>query len=67
MVKITQVEPGSPAAKNGIRAGDELLRINGKEIDDVLDYRFRLTARSVVLKLRRDGKPYSVRLKKEKA
>ena len=64
MVKITQVEPGSPAAKNGIRAGDELLRINGKEIDDVLDYRFRLTARTASLLLRRDGREYTVRLRK---
>ena len=65
MVKITDVEQGSLAARKGIRAGDSLLSINGKEIDDVLDYRFRLTARSVELGLSRDGKAYSVRLKKE--
>ena len=65
MVKITGTEQGSIAAKKGIRAGDVLLSVNGKEIDDVLDYRFRMTARTAVLKLRRDGKEYSIRLKKD--
>ena len=38
--KIIGVEPGGIAACHHIREGDTLLRINGHEILDVLDYRF---------------------------
>ena len=41
-VTIAQVDKHSPASRRGIRAGDRLLRINGHEIEDVLDYRFYL-------------------------
>ena len=36
--RITAVEPGSPAYKAGIRAGDELMRINGETVYDFIDY-----------------------------
>ena len=35
---IVSVDAGSPAARAGIRAGDELLRINGECVVDLLDY-----------------------------
>ena len=41
-VTIQDVAPGSPAARRGIRPGELLLRMNGHEIEDVLDYRFYL-------------------------
>lgn len=37
---IKEVEAGSPAARAGIIAGDELVSINGHNIRDVLDYKF---------------------------
>ena len=37
---ITAIDSGSPAEKNGIRVGEKLLKLNGHEIVDVLDYRF---------------------------
>ena len=37
---ITSVDEGSPAEKAGIRVGERLLKLNGHEIVDVLDYRF---------------------------
>ena len=37
---ITGVDPGSPAAKAGLKPGDTLISVNGHEIRDVLDYRF---------------------------
>lgn len=64
MVKITDIEKGSRAEKNGILAGDLLLKINGNEISDVLDYRFYLTEKSVLLSLARDGAEYSVEINK---
>ncbi|MBQ2512999.1 MAG: DUF512 domain-containing protein [Clostridia bacterium] len=56
MVKITEVVRGSLAARAGIRAGDVLVSVNRKEIDDVLDYRFRMTSRRAVLRLTRGGR-----------
>ena len=64
MVKITDVLLDSRSHKAGIQAGDILVSINGNEIRDVLDYRFYLTEKSVALALLRDGKEYSVTMKK---
>ena len=38
--KIDSVEPGSIADEMGIEAGDVLLTVNGKPIQDVFDYHF---------------------------
>ncbi len=65
MVKIIGVEKKSLAEKAGVREGDVLVSINGKEIADVLDYRFRLCEKKIVLSLLRDGKPISVKIKKD--
>lgn len=65
MVKITSVLPGSSAERQGIVAGDILLAINKNEINDVLDYRFYLTEKKVSILLQRDGKEYSVKIKKD--
>jgi len=56
MVIITDVLPNSRAKKVGIESGDVLISINGKEINDVLDYRFHLANTSVQLSIKRDGK-----------
>ena len=64
MVKITSVEACSRAARAGILPGDILVAINGNAINDVLDYRFYLTERSVTLTLDRDGTQYSAAIKK---
>ena len=63
-VLITGVTAGSPAARRGIRAGDELLRMNGHEIEDVLDYRFYMNEAALTLTLSRDGKKRILRLHK---
>lgn len=56
-VTICGVEPGSPAAKGGIRPGDQLLSVGGHPIRDLLDYRFYTTERQVELCLCRAGTP----------
>lgn len=55
MVEIKEVAPKSRADRCGVMAGDKLISINGREINDVLDYRFFLADTSVTLKLSRDG------------
>ena len=42
-VRITSVEPGSPARRARIHKGDTLISLNGNAITDVLDYRFYMT------------------------
>ena len=64
MVRICGVEENSSAASAGIRPGDELLRVNGNEITDVLDYRFYLADERVTIELTRGGTPYSVTIHK---
>lgn len=64
MVKITEVERRSRAARVGIRANDLLVSVNGNAIRDVLDYRFYLAERRVELSLVRDGKEFTVNIKK---
>lgn len=64
MVKITDIEAGSLAAKKGVQSGDVLVSINENEVFDVLDYRFYLSEKKVELKLLRDGEEYKVSMKK---
>ena len=64
MVKITEVERRSRAARVGVKAGDLLVSVNGNAIRDVLDYRFYLAERRVELSLVRDGKELTVCIKK---
>ena len=64
MVKIADVEKGSKAARHLIKPGDILVTVNGYEIDDVLDYRFRMTAPKVSMVISRGGKQRTVRIRK---
>ena len=41
--KIDSVESGSIAEEMGIEAGDVLLEVNGKPIQDVFDYHFSVS------------------------
>lgn len=56
-VKISGVAEKSVCAKKGIKAGDELLKINGNEIVDVLDYDFYMAENNITLTFKcADGK-----------
>jgi serine protease Do len=58
--KVTDVQPGSPAAKAGIREGDIILKFDGKEVRDVqalaILVRTKKPGDKVKIELRRDGK-----------
>lgn len=66
VVEIHDVEPGSPADKNGILSGDYLISINGHEITDVLDYQYYITESSVTLCIHRGPHLFDVKISKEK-
>ncbi len=56
-VKISNVKKNSVCDVKGIKAGDELLKINGKEIMDVLDFDFYMAEQNVTMTFKcGDGK-----------
>ena len=63
-VLIQSVQPGSYAARAGIQPGDTLAAIDGHPVNDLLDYRFYVTSRRIVLDLLRAGKTRSVQIRK---
>lgn len=48
---IKSVEVGSPADRAGVRPGDQLLRINGEAVTDILAYRHKLSQGKAVLEV----------------
>lgn len=64
MVKIQEVIAGSVADKNGIKANDILVSINGNSIRDVLDYRFYIMDSKLLLVVERQGEPIEIQIKK---
>lgn len=63
--RIKSVDPGSPAARKGIRPGETLTEVNGHPIIDVLDYKFYTYDPELTLTLTQDGVSRTVRVKKE--
>lgn len=64
MVRIQSVERFSPAEKAKIKAGDEIVSINGNEIKDVLDYRYYICEKKLSVLIRRDGAEKTFTVKK---
>ncbi len=65
-VVIQNVEAKSPAARARIKAGDTLLSINGRDINDVLDYRFFIPDQKLKVTVKTlKGRERTVRIRKE--
>ncbi len=64
MVKIISVDSNSRAKKAGICENDILVSINGREINDVLDYRFHLANKSIDVCILRNGEELHFNIKK---
>jgi len=54
-MKIIEVKDKTLAQSIGLKAGDRLLKINGKRVVDEIDYRFRITDEEVLLDVEVDG------------
>lgn len=64
-VRVTQVDDGSPAARAGLRAGDELVSIDGEEIRDMLDYEFYTAQSTLCAAVRRGAQTLSLTITKD--
>jgi len=52
VIKVTAVHPGSIAAELGLQAGTELLSVNGRELEDFLDWEFLTAEEQIILHVR---------------
>ena len=64
-MKIINVFPESLGEKIGIHPGDRLLKINGKRVQDEIDYKFRMTEEFIRLDLEINGRLEQVEIEKE--
>lgn len=63
---IEKVEPGSIAEAVGVEAGDRLISVNGREMKDVLDYRFVEGEEELLLELAKpNGEVWEVEVEKD--
>lgn len=63
---IKSIEPGSIAEEMELAPGDELLTVNGEEIEDIFDYQFQIKDTYVELGIRRtDGEEWILEIDKE--
>ena len=65
MVRITSVVSGSPADRAGVAPGDELISVNGNNINDVLDYRFYVNEPRLSLLFHRGPELLTVQIEKD--
>lgn len=65
MVKIITVDKSSRAERVGIQKNDVLISINGREINDVLDYRFHLANSIIDICIKRDNQELHFNIKKQ--
>ncbi len=60
MIKIINIKKKSPADRQGLLAGDEIISINGMEVRDYLDYKLYSTDFPLEYIIRRNGETYSL-------
>jgi putative radical SAM enzyme (TIGR03279 family) len=64
-VKIFSIDNNSTATELGLQPGDEIYRINGQRVRDILDYRFLITDEAVEMEVRRDGETTVYEIEKD--
>jgi len=64
-MRIKAVKEGSLGQRLGLRAGDDLVKINGHRLRDIVDYHFFISDDLVTLTLRREGRVLEFSLQKD--
>ena len=64
-MKIIKIFPDSLAETIGLQFGDRLLKINGKRVQDEIDYKFRITEENLLLDVEINGQIEQVKIEKE--
>jgi len=54
-VRVLRVRPGSPAAGAGLRAGDRVVRVNGRALRDLIDFHLQAAEPRLRVEVERDG------------
>lgn len=62
---VEGVEPGSPAAVAGMKAGDLIVEVDGVPVRDLIDFRYYSSEEEFYLTFRRLGKAHTVRIERE--
>ncbi|AZT91019.1 DUF512 domain-containing protein [Caldicellulosiruptor changbaiensis] len=62
MLKISNIQQNSLADKCGFKPGDIVLKINGCEINDIIDYLYYSKEERLTIEYLRDGKLYKIGL-----
>ncbi len=65
-LKVERINPGSIAAEIGMEPGDEILAVNGRKVEDLLDYRYLTAEAALTLYLRKgSGEEWLVDIEKD--
>lgn len=66
MIEIAEVLPDSTAARHGLKRGDRLVSVNGRDIRDSIDFQFLVSDERLSLEVReRDGTSRTLRIVKD--
>jgi len=65
MLEITNVHGGSIAQELDIRRGDKIISVNGKEINDQIDFRFHSAEENIDLLIERNSEQLLFEIEKE--
>ena len=65
-VKLSGVSPVGPAAKAGVKAGDIIVKLAGKEITNIYDYTYVMgdlkIGKETVITVQREGKTLDLKI-----
>jgi len=64
-MKIVKILPDSLGKEIGFQPGDRLIKINGKRVQDEIDYIFRITEQKLILDIEINGQLQQVEIEKE--
>jgi len=64
-MKITAIEPHSTGASLGLKIGTSIEAIDGRRVKDIIDYRFKISAEKILLRIRQDGELQDIEIEKD--